>query len=304
MLEIRHFRLIDAIHRAGSLSGAARLLGFSQPAVSQQLRQLERLAGTPVLTRVGRKSHLTEAGEVLLRHAHQVLEATERAQNEVDLIAGLHGGVLRLTVFPSAAATIIPIALAMLRQRHPDLTIRLMESDAKEALEALGSGQADVAVVGHFGVPGSPPPDDGRWLFRTILEEHVMVALHADHDQGASKVVALRDLQSERWIAGCDECRSNLGAAAASAGFIPDVALETDDYVAVQRLAGLGLGVALIPELMVAAARVDPTLQFRPIDPPRIRRVSTVVTPSTLRVPGVLELCGALKDAAQAAIHP
>lgn len=298
MFEIRHFRLIDALHRTGTVSAAARELGYSQPAISQQIKQLEKEAATPLVLREGRRTRLTQAGEVFLHYGAQAIEAANRAKTEIDLIAGLRGGALTLAAFPSAAATIVPLALASFKARHPGVDVRLVEADAATAVADLRAGRIDVAVIAQFYSPGSPPrPAEEDWMWRTILEEDVYVALPEHHPAASSRVVALHDLADAPWIAGCEECRANLFEAASAAEFVPNIALETDDYVALQRLAALELGVALIPQLMVAAARVDPTLRFKAISPARLRRVSAVSTSTTLRIPGVAELLEALRDA-------
>lgn len=300
MLEIKHFRLIEAIHRTGSISAAARELGYSQPALSQQLRQLERVVRTPVVHRVGRTSRLTQAGEILLTHGAQAISAAQRATAEIELVAGLQGGELRLTAFPSASATIVPLALADFTRAYPGVAVRLMESERQTAVEQLAAGEADIAVVGQYYTQGGQPAEVlGDWVWRTLLEEEVYVALPADHRAAAEAEVALGELAGERWIAGCEECRSNLTEAAAAVGFTPKVSFETDDYIALQRLSAAGLGVALIPQLMVQAARVDPHLVLRRTRPARRRRVSTLVTPSALRVPGIVQLQQALQVAGE-----
>ncbi|MBK7820284.1 MAG: LysR family transcriptional regulator [Tessaracoccus sp.] len=298
MLELKHFRLVEAIHRTGSVSGAARDLGYSQPAASQQLRQLERIVRTPVIIRVGRKTRLTQAGEVLLAHGPQALSAVQRAMSEIELIAGLQGGELTLTAFPSASATIVPIALAEFRRRHPRVAVRLIEQEAHAAVRQLASGDADLAVIGQFYSSGSELTEvPADWVTRTILEEEVFVALPKSHAAADQASVALSDLAGEAWVAGCEECRANLIEVAAVAGFTPRITLETDDYVALQRLAAAGLGVALISGLMLEAARADPGLALRPIRPRRRRRISTVTTPTAMRVPGIAELLMCLQQA-------
>ncbi|MFT3886700.1 MAG: LysR family transcriptional regulator [Arachnia sp.] len=298
MLELKHFRLIEAISRTGSVSGAARELGYSQPAASQQLRQLERIVRTPVIVRVGRRTRLTPAGEVLLAHGPQALSAAQRAMSEIELIAGLQGGELTLTAFPSASATIVPIALAEFRRRHPGVAVRLIEQEAHAAVRQLAAGDADLAVIGQFYSAGAAPTQvPADWVSRTILEEEVYVALPKDHPAAAEAAVALGDLAGEPWVAGCEECRANLIEAASVAGFTPRITLETDDYVALQRLAAAGLGVALISGLMLDAARADPGLALRPIRPARMRRISTVTTPTAMRVPGIAELLTCLQQA-------
>lgn len=296
MLELKHFRLVEAIHRTGSLSAAARELGFSQPAVSQQLRQLERIVRTPVILRSGRRSRLTQAGEILLTHGAQAVAAAQRARSEIELISGLQGGELKLCAFPSASATIVPRALASFNEQFPGVAVRLLEGEAPVAIELLAAGEADIAVVGQYYTTGEPPAEvPAEWVWRTILEERVFVALPKGHRCAGREVVDIGELAAERWIAGCEECRRNLSDTAHGSGFTPRISFETDDYVALQRLSAAGLGVALIPELMVAAAHVDPDLVLRPFAPERARRVSTLVTPTALRVPGIVQLLNSLQ---------
>ncbi|OKL53014.1 hypothetical protein BSZ39_11745 [Bowdeniella nasicola] len=299
MLEIRSFLLIDAIHRTGSLSGAARELGYSQPAVTQQLQQLERKLRTPLIRRIGRTSVLTEAGEVIRRHGEDVLGSVERARIELELIAGLRTGEIRLASFPSAAATIVPVALQQLRQDHPGLTVRLFEMNATQAMRELRKGEIDAAIVGHYFTEGDagpkPEPDE---IWRTIMDEDVYLAVHRGHAAADTDEIPMSSLASERWIAGCPECRRGLLTAAADAGFVPDIKLDTDDYIALQKLVGVGLGVCQLTHLMIAAAHVDSDVVFRRVTPHRIRRVSAVIMDSSKRIPGISELLDTIVDSA------
>src|SRR5690349_5842883 len=126
-LEVSSLRMLRAIADAGTITAAAAVLGHSQPAVSQHVRRLERRLGTALLDRTGRTIRLTEAGEVLARHGSTVGAALRAAEAEVAALAGLQAGRVRLVAFPSATATILPVALADLRRRHPGLTVTLDE---------------------------------------------------------------------------------------------------------------------------------------------------------------------------------
>ena len=109
----------------------------------------------------------------------------------------------------------------------------------------------------------------------------------------------MRDLSAERWIAGCPSCRGNLTAACGAAGFEPDVAFETDDYVALQGLVVAGLGVAMIPDLMLAAVHPDESLVLRRLSPAPMRMTRVVTSSSLLRVPGIRQTVEAMRVAAQ-----
>ena len=112
---------MKAIADEGSFTAAAASLGYSQPAISQMVRRLEQRTGTVLVERVGRSVRLTEAGEVLARHAIGVLAALESAEEEVAAIAGLRAGRVRLMAFPSGSATLVPLALGLVRERYPCL---------------------------------------------------------------------------------------------------------------------------------------------------------------------------------------
>jgi DNA-binding transcriptional LysR family regulator len=133
-----------------------------------------------------------------------------------------------------------------------------------------------------------------------LIEETMRVAMPTGHPAAHAESVTIGELRDSRWIAGCPECRGNLVDACERSGFAPDVAFETDDYIALQGLAAAGLGVALVSDLMLAAARREPALALTELRPPSRRIVSAVSTESLLRVPGVRETIDALGVAAGA----
>ena len=128
---------MKAIADEGSFTGAALSLGYSQPAISQMVRRLEQRTGTVLVERVGRNVRLTEAGQVLARHAVAVLAALDAAEEEVAAIAGLRAGRVRLMAFPSSSATLVPRALALVKQRFPDVQVTFTEAEPPESLAAL-----------------------------------------------------------------------------------------------------------------------------------------------------------------------
>ena len=132
-----------------------------------------------------------------------------------------------------------------------------------------------------------------------LLEENVYVALPRSHPASAQAQVTLNDLADDRWIAGCPSCRGNLVNSCEVAGFSPDIAFETDDYVALQRLVAAGLGVAMVTDIMLAAARPDSDLVLRRLSPAPLRTVRVVTSESLLRVPGVRQTIEALRMAAR-----
>src|SRR4051794_33034106 len=113
MLDVRRLRVLREVAAKGSFSAAAETLSYTQSAVSQQIAALEREAGTRLVERNARGVRLTDAGRALVAHTEVILARLADAEAELEAIAGLRGGRLRLVSFPSAGATIVPRALAL-----------------------------------------------------------------------------------------------------------------------------------------------------------------------------------------------
>src|SRR5215218_8953764 len=128
MLDVRRLQMLRAVSREGSLSAAARALGYTQPAVSHHISRLEDEMGTALLTRLGRGVRLTDAGVALAEHADAVLSRLDAAEEEVAAIAGLRAGRVRIAAFPSGCATLMPGALSRLRAAHPGVEVAFMEA--------------------------------------------------------------------------------------------------------------------------------------------------------------------------------
>jgi DNA-binding transcriptional LysR family regulator len=292
----RRLLVLLEVARAGSLAGAARTLGWTQPAVSQHVRRLERDTGTSLVVREGRGVRLTEAGAVLARHAEAVAARLSAAREEVAALADLRAGRVRLAAFPSALATLVPAALACLAVEHGGVDVRLTEVEPPEARELLLAGQCDLAVV--FGY--DDVPDDAADLSRSpLLIEPVRAVLPQGHRLAGRRALGLADLAGERWVAGCERCRAHLLGAAAAAGVAPDVRHEIDDYVVTQELVAAGLGVAALPRLALEASR-RPGVAVVPLRDVGDRAVEAVTRPGDDAVPAIGAVLQALRRAAAA----
>ncbi len=279
--------MLREVARAGSLAGAARELGWTQPAVSQHIRRLERDCGSPLVVRDGRGVVLTETAVALTRHADVIADRLKAADEEVDAMRDLKRGRVRLAAFPSVSATLVPQALAGLASQHPGLDVRLQELEPPEALQALAAGDADLAIVFSY---HSPLVDA---LVEVLFEEKVLLVL----PMGRRTPTSLAVLGSEHWIAGCARCRLHLVDCARRAGFVPDMRFETDDYVVAQELVAAGLGVTVLPELALRAVR-HPGIRTVSLPELGTRTVELVVRPGLEQVPAVRAAAQALRSAA------
>jgi len=287
MIDAAGLRVMRAIADEGSFTGAAVSLGYSQPAVSQMVRRLEQRSGTVLVERIGRHVRLTEAGQVLARHAVGVLAALAAAEEEVAAIAGLRSGRVRLMAFPSSSASLVPRALSLVKKRFPDITVTFSEAEPPESLAALRAGECDIAVAfAYEGGEIARGEDLDFFVTRKLIDDEVRLAVPKGHALAGKDGVELADFADESWIAGCPRCRGHLLSLSQRAGFVPNVLFETEDYVAVLGLVSEGLGVALVPDLILAAAHNTDVVTLS-LEPASRRQIHAVTTEGLQRVPAV-----------------
>ncbi|MBT2402422.1 MULTISPECIES: LysR family transcriptional regulator [unclassified Streptomyces] len=301
MIEARHLRVLRAVAGTGSFSAAARELGCTQPAVSQQMKALEQSAGTPLLIRTGREMRLTQAGEALVRHAASILAGLTAAEEEVAAIAGLRAGRVRLVSFPSGSSTLVPTALAAMRAEHPGTRISLVEAEPPRSVEMLREGDCDLALAFRYGGDGSggAPGAFAEWedlVVRPLLTDRLVGLVPEGHRLAGAERVGMAELADEPWIAGCPRCRRHLVEVCEGAGFTPRIDFATDDYPAVVGLVGAGLGVAVLPELAVESVRAKGVSTLI-VEPAVEREVVALTLPDLARVPAVAATLAQLERA-------
>ncbi|MFI9203584.1 LysR family transcriptional regulator [Streptomyces sp. NPDC053048] len=300
MIEARHLRVLRAVAGTGSFSAAARELGCTQPAVSQQMKALEQSTGTLLLVRTGREMRLTEAGAALVRHATGILAGLTAAEEEIAAIAGLRAGRVRLVSFPSGSSTLVPTALAEMRAAHPGTQVSLVEAEPPRSVEMLREGDCEIALAFRYpDVRGADPSAGAEWddlVVRPLLTDRLIGVLPEGHRLAGAERIGIAELESEPWIAGCPRCRRHLVEVCESAGFTPRIDFATDDYPAVFGLVGAGLGVAVMPELALESVRPKGA-RIVPVEPVVQREIVALTLPDLARVPAV----GAMLDRLSAA---
>jgi molybdate transport repressor ModE-like protein len=296
MIEARHLRVLRAVAATGSFSAAARELGCTQPAVSQQMKALEQSAGTTLLVRTGREMRLTQAGEALLRHAVGILAGLTAAEEEVAAIAGLRAGRVRLVSFPSGSSTLVPTALAALRAAHPGTRVSLVDAEPPRSVEMLREGDCDVALAFRYG-PGGATEDWTDLVVRPLLTDRLVGLVPEGHRLDGAGTVGIGELAEEPWIAGCPRCRRQLVEVCESAGFAPRIDFATDDYPAVIGLVGAGLGVAVLPGLALESV-LHKAVRTVAVEPAVRREIVALTLPDLARVPAVAATLDQLERAA------
>jgi DNA-binding transcriptional LysR family regulator len=295
MLDVRRLRVLREVAACGSFSAAAENLAFTQPAVSRQIATLESEAGMRLVERSARGIRLTPAGELLLEHTDAILDRLATAESQLAALAAGTRGRLRLSAFPSANATLIPLAMVAFRDAHPGVELRLSEKVTSQALEGLAAGELDLAVVSSAGRLDVP---EGVAL-EPLMDDPHLVALPRDHPLAARESLRLADLRDETWIEGtASECTNALLAAAARAGFEPRIAFEAAQWLGKQGLVAAGVGVTLIPSVALATVRDDVVLRSLGPDAP-MRRIWLARQDGGYTAPAVAPMSEILRGVAE-----
>ena len=253
MLDLRRLRLLHELHARGTIAAVADALRFTPSAVSQQLAVLEREAGVPLLEKAGRGVRLTDAAEVLVRHAGALLEQADRAAAELEAAAGgAVAGRMRIAAFQSAARRVAAPALRALARDAPSLRCELVEMEPEQALPALALGDLDLVIGDEW--RHQPHARIAGLDRRDLHRDPVLLVLPPAHPlAGDDGAVTLARLSGAPWVAGhpgtgweemvLRTCRE-LG------GFDPDIRHRANDSVLALSLVADGLAVTLLPRLV------------------------------------------------------
>jgi DNA-binding transcriptional LysR family regulator len=283
MLNLTRLQVLAEVVNRGSFSAAAEALSYTQSAVSQAVARLEAETGATLVVRDRRGIRPTAAGATLLEHADRIFGQIEAAEADLDAVLGVRGGRLRVASFPSAGATLMPLAIATFRQSHPDVSLSLAEGEPEEIAPRLRVGEFDLALLFEFPGTGERP---GTGLHTvSLLVDPMHVALPAKHPLATKPALSLADLHDQDWVqtSATSPCARHVVRSCQAAGFEPHVAFESDDYETVQGLVAAGVGVALIPRL--ALTRVRSGIVVRALAP---RSPTRNVVAATMSGPGVV----------------
>ena len=257
---------------------------------------IERLqAGATLVQRSARGVRLTEAGEAVVRHAEAIMARLAEAEAELEAIAGLRGGRLRMASFESAGSTLMPLAIAEFRGRHPAVELSMSLSEPEDCIPQLRSGDIDLAIVFESAIV-----DTADGIERVhLLEDPMYLALPPDHPLAHRRRLRLADLAAEPWVAGAADCECNrlISHACATAGYQPRIVFETDDYSAMQGFVAAGVGVSLIAELGLTTIRDDIVVRDLGRDTP-VRQIYAATLSEGYRAPATQAMVEILQEVA------
>lgn len=263
-MELRQLSYFVAVAEEAQFTRAALRVSVAQPAISAQIRRLERELGETLFHRDQRSVRLTAAGESLLPHARAALAAIERARDTIASLRGLLHGRLRIGVSRPVDHRLAE-TLGDFHRTHPAIEIALTEQHNEPLLESLSTGELDAAVVGTHDQPLPP-----HIRSRVIAAEPLVLGVHPGHPISRRTTVTIDDLRGEPMItlAHGSGLRTVLEDACRAAGFTPLITAETSELGSLVELAAAGLGVAIMPRS--ATSRADLTIVE--ISRPRLHR--------------------------------
>ncbi|MYM19789.1 LysR family transcriptional regulator [Brevibacterium sp. 5221] len=267
------------VARTGHFTRAAAALHLAQPSLSRQISTLERELGARLFDRAHGRIALTAAGEALLPTARRMLADAQAVRRDLDELAGLRRGRVRLGATPTLCVSLAAEALGRFHRAHPGIELELMEKGSRELIGALGAGDLDLALITRTLEPAARMP---RLDLRAVLGEDLVVVCGADFPllpRGAVTLAQLAALPQVQFHHGYD-LREATDAAFAAAGLSPAVVVEGAEMDAVLRFVERGLGVAVVPAMVL----VDrPQLTSVPLVEPSLSRTVSLATRAGIR---------------------
>lgn len=248
--------LLAAVARHGTMTKAAAAVGYTVSAVSQQIRKLEEEAGQTLLYRHSRGAQFTDAGQVIVDHAEQISSQMRSMQDALDDIAGARAGSLRMGTFPTAGSSLLPLALSRFHKEHPDIDLTVNSHRQIELLQMLHNRDVSMTLLWEYQWAKLDLPNVN---LQFLLDDPTVLVVPDTHPLAGRKSVTVPELLDETWV-----IRSRghpmidvIIKASQRAGFYPKVSYEANDYLEVQAMVAIGIGISLVPKLAMTVQRND-----------------------------------------------
>lgn len=256
MLNVRRLLLLTEAAERGSLTAAAEAMGMTTSAASQQMSLLEREAGQPLIERLPRGIRTTPAGAALAERGRVIRRELGAAEADLESFADLDQGTLRLGSFPTASASLLPLALTRFSHRHPGVRIVVRAGVLDQLREMLHTGEVEQALLWDY---EWNRVDDDALTVTHLLDDPTVLVVPADSPLRTRPALRLGDLADQEWIIRADNhpVADVLRRSCRRAGFEPRIAYASHDYQEAQAMVAAGLGIALAPRLALTSRRSD-----------------------------------------------
>ncbi|MGV9675693.1 LysR family transcriptional regulator [Nocardia sp. NPDC003482] len=277
-------RVLREVAECGTFTAAARVLGYTQSAVSRQVAALEQAAGVRLFDRYPGGVRLTSAGRALLRHAVTALDALDAADRELRGNADEAGSV-RLGFFPAAGAVLVARALATMRREHPHVGVATREGATPSLVRALRAGSLDLAVLSSRPPHRAPDTDEPSLRAEPLLDDRLVLAVPENSRFAGRTHVAAKDLVAETWIAGPTSTDESLLGVWPGLPGRPRVQHAARDWLTKLHLVAAGAGITTVPATLRSV--IPPGVRLVVVDdlPEERRRVSVVRPPGPTTAP-------------------
>ena len=283
-MNLEQLRSFAEVAATGHFTKAAATLHLAQPSLSRQISTLEKELGAELFHRAHGHIALTDAGQTLLPTAKRMLADAEAIRRDMDELAGLRRGRVRLGATPTLCVSLVAEAISRFHTAHPGVELELVEKGSRELIEALAGGELDLALITRtFDLAPQMP----RLSLRGILAEDLVVIAAAGSDlltadRAMTDGITLAEVADRPQVLfhhGYD-LREATSAAFDSAGLIPRVVVEGVEMDAALRFVERGLGVAIVPAMVL----VDrPRLDSVPLVDPRLPRTVSLAKRADVR---------------------
>lgn len=271
MLNPVHLRTLESVLRTGSFAHAARVLGYSGSAVSQQMAALERHVRAPLFERDAHGVRPTPLAEFIVERARESLGRLRTLEDDIALLLDGAAGNVRLGSFPTASEYLLPRALSSLMRERAGVEVTLDEREPADLLPLVESGEVDLALVYQYGLARRRWPS--ALTVHPLLLEDLLLLLPESHPIARTGQPDLAQLAGEKWVSTHPDtaAAAMLTRMCANAGFEPEIAYRSNNYAVVRGLVATGLGIAVTPALGhekspgVAAVRLLGELSYREV---------------------------------------
>lgn len=269
-MELRSLRAFVEVVRQGGFSQAAKVVFATQSTVSKAVKQLEIELGVPLLDRIGHRSEMTAAGQIVYRRAIAMLAEREDMVGELDELRGLKRGRLRLGLPPLGSSTLFAPMFVNFRSRYPGIDISLVEHGSKRLEEILLAGEIDLAASL---LPVAEPFD-----WQAVRAEPLVALMNATHPLAKRKKLGLVDLRDTPFILFDSGFALNqvILDACEKRGFVPAVAARSGQVDFIVELAAAGLGIAFLPRNMAVQRHQEGVAQVLLDEPDTLWHIALI----------------------------
>ncbi|WP_315279876.1 LysR family transcriptional regulator [Rothia aeria] len=292
MYDIRRMQMLLEIHERGTIISAAHALNLTPSAVSQQITNLEKEAGTALLQRVGRRVQLTSAGLVVIETARRILREVDRMQTSVATLAGEPAGTVRLAIFQSASFALLPRTLAYLHDHAPRLVLQVLQIDPETGISMTRSREYDMVIAESY--PHHYIPEYPELHSELLVEDPLSLIVPAD-----SPIRSLHEARHIPWVLEREENTSRRWAVnqCRAAGFEPEIRYSANDMITNVNLVRAGFAASIVPGFILASLSNPEGLRVVDLPGAPYRSIFTAVRADAVTTPALAMVREAMRYA-------